>query len=779
MKPLEDFKVSLYKTNNSVENVVILLINLLRSIISGEWKDKILAIRRYMEEGDKSGASLLKSELPSFTVTGTFKGGHAAKNLSEATGLVILDFDHPACLETLRSTCNADPHTVACFQSPRDGLKVIVHVEGSDGRHAETYKEVRAYYERLTGAEIDESGKDLSRTCLVSYDPRAYIATLYESFVLPEAVAPEDVPAPFSQAKEQAKTEKSIPSTSYAGQEKGFVSSYLFFNPIAEGKRHNIVRGLAFKAAKCHCDASAIYSELLPLICDETFSKNELKSTVDSAYQKVREESTDTATTPQAAGKSATPPVRHYICPRANENEEEAYQEGEEQRKKTPFFSDDLYDNLPSLLNECLEADLNERERDVRILACLITFSALLPRTFGRYNHKLYSPNLYAWVIAPPASGKSAAEPAFRLLDITAQVITRESDIALHKYEHDKRSWNAKCSAMIKKGHENELPDEPVEPPYRSLVIPSTTSNSRLIMQLRDNADLGGLIFDTEAKTLADNNKQDYGHLDSILCKAFSHEAISSSFFAHGKKPVECFHPQLSMFVSCTTTQVNSFVDDVDNGLLSRILIYTFRSLPKWKNMGMDEYNSDDHFELLSEKIYNLFCFCKEHPMMFNFTRLQWNELNRTFSTLLETSYLEDREELMATVKRYAFCTMRIAMILARLEQFDRLDSAYTGECPERFFRAALAITLCCYEHSRLLLTAFEHPHHEILKNPNILAFPLDKLPDTFTRNEALEVAVNEGMSQRTAERILKKLIGLKISKIDYGKYQKVAEGYI
>lgn len=309
MKPLEDFKVSLYKTNNSVENIVVPLLNILHSIVSGEWKDKILAIRRYMEEGDKSGASLLKSELPSFTVTGTFKGGHAAKNLCEATGLIILDFDHPDNLEVLRCTCDADPHTVTCFQSPRDGLKVIVHVEGAGGRHAEAYKEVRAYYERLTGAEIDESGKDLSRTCLVSYDPRAYIATLYESFALPEAVAPEDAPVPSSRQKNQLPTERSISSTSYAGQEKSFVSSYLFFNPIAEGKRHNIVRGLAFKAAKCHCDASAIYSELLPLICDETFSRNELKSTINSAYQKVREESAGTAPTPRAAGKSATPPL--------------------------------------------------------------------------------------------------------------------------------------------------------------------------------------------------------------------------------------------------------------------------------------------------------------------------------------------------------------------------------------------------------------------------------------------------------------------------------------
>lgn len=71
MKPIEDFKVSVYEVNNSSRNIPVPLINILRGIINGELKDKVNAIRRYMEEGDMKAANTLKASLPSFTVGGS------------------------------------------------------------------------------------------------------------------------------------------------------------------------------------------------------------------------------------------------------------------------------------------------------------------------------------------------------------------------------------------------------------------------------------------------------------------------------------------------------------------------------------------------------------------------------------------------------------------------------------------------------------------------------------------------------------------------------------
>ena len=129
MKPIEDFKVSVYEVNNSSRNIPVPLVNILRSIINGELKDKVNAIRRYMEEGDMKAANTLKASLPSFTVGGVFCGGHAVRNLVQASNLIVLDFDKVLeRLEELRALCNADPHTLSSFRSPKDGFKVIVYV---------------------------------------------------------------------------------------------------------------------------------------------------------------------------------------------------------------------------------------------------------------------------------------------------------------------------------------------------------------------------------------------------------------------------------------------------------------------------------------------------------------------------------------------------------------------------------------------------------------------------------------------------------------------------
>lgn len=777
MKTLEDFKVSLYKTNNSVENIVVPLLNILHSIISGEWKDKILAIRRYMEEGDKSGASLLKSELPSFTVTGTFKGGHAIKNLLEATGLVILDFDHPANLEALRSVSNADPHTVACFQSPRDGLKVIVHIEGAAGRHAEAYKKVRAYYEHLTGVEIDESGKDLSRTCLVSYDPRAYIATLYDSFVLPEIPADSrttDESKPLYSTNSTFTTDSPI---SHAGQEKEFISSYIFFTPLTKGNRHTRVLKLAYKAAESHCDPFAIYSGLKEIVCDETFSENELKQTLNSAYQQIskKEDATESSSERgNSALVSANLPISHPTNSLRTKTEEEAYLEGEEFRKKTPVFDEEVYNNLPTFLRECLNFHLSPREQDVLLLADLTAFSALMPCTWGKYNGKRYTPHIYTWSIAPSASGKGAADLGGRLLNFTDQQIQRESDIAFKRYEKAKNEWDAARAHNLHGKEKNELPDEPEEPPYKVLIIPSNTSNSRLIMQLRDNAETGGIIFETEVETMTNSNKQDYGHLDTILCKVSGHERISYSYFTHGKRPINCAHPCMAAMFTGTVTQMSGLLPNAESGLFSRFLPYTFRENPNWKNMGEDSEDLEEVYDQLSEKAYRLYLFCRSHPLMFSFTPSQWNKLNTTFRALLEEVYLEDKEGLMANVKRYACTVMRISMLLTRLEMFEKNDSAMTATCPQALFEAAMSIVLCCFEHCRLLYTAFDQPHNLILKDPSVKEFPLKELPATFTRAEAIEAAGRNDISERSADRWIKRAEGLIINKVKRGIYEKI-----
>ncbi len=685
------------------------------------------------------------------------------RNLVEATGFVILDFDEVDDLETLRAACEGDAHTVGGFRSPLKGYKVITHVENAGGRHREAYELVRAHYEEITGLKVDASGKDISRTCYFSYDPECYIAALFDSFSLPPC---EEGQGGFESASHGGEE-------CFAGREAAFISANLLLHPLREGNRNQGAFILGCKAAKAGCNLEAIHAHLAKEICGKDFTEEELKRTLQSAYQKVASDNNHTVT--QRANGTEFTNLQNYRY-KGLENatgDEEAYREGEELRRQTPLFSEEVYGNIPTLLNECLDEGMLPRSRDVRLLACLTAYSTLMPCTTGQYNGKRYSPHLYAWVIAPPASGKGAAEAALHLTDVVQDVMERESDKRLKEYTLQLEDYND-CRRRKKKAKEKlDVPERPEEPPYRTLVIPANTSLSRIIIQLRDNGSLGGLLFDTEAETLSNSNRQDYGHLDTVLCKAFGHEEVSSAYLIHGRKPVSCRRPRLAMMLTGTPTQVNDLLGCADKGLASRILFLTFGREHHFAPAGEGAESTEDRFEQLAQRAYELFRYCQEHPLSFHFTPAQWKELNRIFSRLDREAYLEERDDLAATVRRYSLTVMRVAMVLTRLEQFEDADTARRIVCSERAFRVAIGVVCCCFEHCRLLFTSLVRTAGATLKDPNRKRFPLELLPERFTRAEAIAVGESCGMNTRQTDALLGKLNGMEINRLSHGCYEK------
>ena len=100
-----------------------------------------------------------------------------------------------------------------------------------------------------------------------------------------------------------------------------------------------------------------------------------------------------------------------------SDSTEEAYWLGEEFRKETPLFPRDLYNNLPDLLNDCIIEDASDREQDISLLSDLTALSAVLPQTFGIYNHKKYSTHLFCVIFSSAGSGKSIAQTGRYLLE--------------------------------------------------------------------------------------------------------------------------------------------------------------------------------------------------------------------------------------------------------------------------------------------------------------------------------------------------------------------------
>lgn len=140
-----------------------------------------------MEQGEKA-ANEEKKKLPSVTFSANYRGGRSNATLVKYLGYIVIDIDHLSKEELARilQTVRACSYTRIAFISPKGmGLKIIAHTQRPDGTlpdtiqeiedfHNAAYNKVASFYSQLCQTEIDTSGQDVGRTCLLSYDPGIY-----------------------------------------------------------------------------------------------------------------------------------------------------------------------------------------------------------------------------------------------------------------------------------------------------------------------------------------------------------------------------------------------------------------------------------------------------------------------------------------------------------------------------------------------------------------------------------------------------------------------------
>lgn len=111
------------------------------------------------------------------TFSGIFKKRND-KELIKHSYLLTLDFDHLENIEELKKLLLNDDYfdTELLFTSPSGkGLKWIIRIDISETSHAEYFKAVANYLNITYNIKVDQSGKDVSRACFLSYDPTAFI----------------------------------------------------------------------------------------------------------------------------------------------------------------------------------------------------------------------------------------------------------------------------------------------------------------------------------------------------------------------------------------------------------------------------------------------------------------------------------------------------------------------------------------------------------------------------------------------------------------------------
>lgn len=158
------------------------------AIGSPKYRNTVESVRRiFLEQGEKA-ANEEKKKLPSVTFSANYRGGRSNATLVKYLGYIVIDIDHLSKEELARilQTVRACSYTRIAFISPKGmGLKIIVHTQRPDGTSPDTiqeiedfhnaaYNKVASFYSQLCQTEIDTSGQDVGRTCLLSYDPGIY-----------------------------------------------------------------------------------------------------------------------------------------------------------------------------------------------------------------------------------------------------------------------------------------------------------------------------------------------------------------------------------------------------------------------------------------------------------------------------------------------------------------------------------------------------------------------------------------------------------------------------
>jgi hypothetical protein len=439
----------------------------------------------------------------------------------------------------------------------------------------------------------------------------------------------------------------------------------------------------------------------------------------------------------------------------------------EETQIAPPTFPDEVYTDLPHLLQLVTEKSISAEDKDLLLLGSLVVISACLPNIYGIYAERTVFPNLFLFLTAQASAGKGRLTLCRKLVEPIHRKLREQAKAAYEEYQCKLTEYAA---AKNKSGLER-----PVEPPLRMLIIPANNSATGLFQVLNDNQGIG-LIFETEGDTLALTFKSEYGNYSDGFRKAFHHETISYNR-RKDREFVELETPRLSALLSGTPKQVSTLIPNAENGLFSRFIFYFLNVRPIWNDVfaGNSDQTLDSYFNHLGSQFHDLYKFLQSssEPMRFCLTSGQQQTFNAYFSQTQNQYLYLCGLDYLATVRRLGLITFRIAMILTALRIMDNGELQTPLVCSDTDFNTALSMVKILVQHAAQVYQQL--PTEAVSKAPlNQKQQFLDELPQEFSRKDYLVAAQKLGIPDKTAEKHIKRFAvnGL-INHFAHDKYKK------
>lgn len=399
------------------------------------------------------------------------------------------------------------------------------------------------------------------------------------------------------------------------------------------------------------------------------------------------------------------------------------------------MLGDALYKRLPVTLQTITEP-FSGRERDVVLLSSIGVLSNCIPNVYGIYDSdKVYS-HLFVIIIAPPASGKGVMNHSRLLIDKIHKRIIENS-----------RQEKKKCEDEKKRNKDKNLNYENC-PDMQIKILPANISTSEMYSFL-GSSNHGLLIIESEADTMSNMLKNEWGNYSDVLRKVFQHEPISIS-----RKMEQIFieidEPKLAMVISGTPDQLQPLIKSKENGLFSRLMIYSFDDISDFKNVFAPKSRSiKDIFQQTGNEVFNMYgkLMNLEQQIEFRFDENQQRRFLEQFGDI-RTDIIENHSQaFLSNMHRHGLIMFRVSMILTVLRNIDNLENQTELVCSNRDYVCALHITQRCLRHSLYTFNTIDNNFLSILDREI-----LDDLPNEFTRKEAIEIAEKYNMPMRTLD---------------------------
>ena len=774
------------------------------TVRSDRYRRQVLEYRRLKAlPGHEAEAQAIKENMPCIVPAGVCLNGHAVKDLSVHSRLLCVDLDHTdrRTQEVFGLACSL-PFTYASIISiSGEGIKMLVRVRMEDVRqdYARLYAAVGNAVSAHVGHPYDEKCKILTQPCFYSYHPEAYYNAEAVAFEMPEvmpasaiyesASSASDASATATSATEKRKmllsAAEAIPGdvrgsvpTSACGFIPRLLDDFERNNPFRRGNRNDLALKLGRVAGSKGFSPDEM-EKLISLFSDRyasgDFTAEDIRQRVVAGYQFV--ECLPKEQKEPARGQKG---VRVTYTPVYGSNEEDApevvLEKNDELRADAPYIPDTVFASLPDFLIRCCRYTSDKRERDMALLGCLNSCSAIFPYVSFLYKRSLYSPHFYLASVAAAGAGKGIMAFTAILLDPTQEYYDQIRRANKKAYEQALLGWD---SEQQQARREKRLPDinlKPEEPKAQYLKISATTSKSRLIEHLATAGEVGCCMATTEINTMVSSLGQDCGKYEDILCKAAHHEEVSSSYKVDGE-PIVVKHPHLALNIAGTQEQFYIFFRSLEVGLFSRFAFYTRQQSQKWESCapGDEQVDLRGYFQSLGKELLEMHKVLLESPTLVTFSPAQWQLHTTLFSELLRRVLLEGRDSSGSLIRRAGLLGMRLAAILTIFRKWE--DYRYAKEycCTDADFRMAMDIVRTLVEHSLLLSTSLPDTNqppvsmHRFHRLDEILS----SLSKEFTYTDFVRSVQNTGMSESTGKRFLQKALKLQYIVKEENSYRK------